>query len=151
MKLHELRVRIRNRARTRVGRGGKRGHYSGRGVKGQRSRAGRRIRPAVRDLLLRLPKLRGFRNKPVRQKPAIVNLGDLARAVRAQGRGAAAVTVDAGFLKKEGYIPAGFRGAVKILGKGDAGCPLEIRGILVSQGAREKIEKAGGKIEEMIS
>lgn len=64
MQLHEIQPFHKNRDKKRVGRGGKRGVTSGRGTKGQRARAGHRIRPAERDLIQRLPKLRGFKNKP---------------------------------------------------------------------------------------
>ncbi len=64
MQLHELRPQYKNKDKKRIGRGGGRGNYSGRGQKGQRSRAGHKIRPAIRDLIRRLPKLRGFKNKP---------------------------------------------------------------------------------------
>jgi large subunit ribosomal protein L15 len=59
MQLHELAPTHRSKDKKRIGRGGKRGTFCGRGSKGQKSRAGHRIRPAERDLILRLPKLRG--------------------------------------------------------------------------------------------
>lgn len=62
MQLHELQPKTKNKKKKRIGRGGKRGTYCGRGLKGQKSRAGRRIRPAVRDVILRIPKLRGKGN-----------------------------------------------------------------------------------------
>jgi len=68
MQLHDLKPLHPNKSSKRVGRGGKRGTTSGRGTKGQRARAGHRIRPAERDLIQRLPKLRGFANKPKRKK-----------------------------------------------------------------------------------
>ena len=64
MQLHELQPDTPNKNRKRIGRGGKRGTTSGRGQKGQTSRAGHRIRPAERDLIQRLPKLKGVKNKP---------------------------------------------------------------------------------------
>ncbi|MEK9186632.1 MAG: uL15 family ribosomal protein, partial [Patescibacteria group bacterium] len=64
MQLHQLKPRHRQYPKTRVGRGGKRGTTSGRGQKGQKSRSGHRIRPAERDYIQRLPKLRGLKNKP---------------------------------------------------------------------------------------
>lgn len=67
MQLHELQPLHANKEEKRIGRGGKRGTTSGRGTKGQMSRAGRRVRPAQRDLIQRLPKLRGFANKPKRK------------------------------------------------------------------------------------
>lgn len=63
MQLHQLKPDHDLRAKKRVGRGGKRGTTSGKGTKGQKSRSGHRIRPAERDLIQRLPKLRGFKNK----------------------------------------------------------------------------------------
>jgi len=62
MQLHQLQANHPNLAKKRIGRGGKRGTTSGRGTKGQHSRAGRRIRPAERDFIQRLPKLRGIGN-----------------------------------------------------------------------------------------
>src|SRR5487761_215729 len=47
------------KTRKRIGRGGKRGTYSGRGMKGQKSRAGAGIRPEFRMFLQKIPKLRG--------------------------------------------------------------------------------------------
>lgn len=67
MQLHTLQPLHALKDKKRIGRGGKRGTYSGRGQKGQRSRAGRKIRPALRDLIQRLPKLRGAGNKRVRK------------------------------------------------------------------------------------
>ena len=43
-----------------VARGGKRGKTAGRGTKGQKARAGHKIRPEIRDVIMRLPKLRGY-------------------------------------------------------------------------------------------
>jgi len=63
MQLHELQPITKNKSKKRIGRGGKRGTYSGRGMKGQKARAGRKIRPAIRDLMQRTPKLRGARNR----------------------------------------------------------------------------------------
>lgn len=68
MALYKIAPEHKNKTKKRVGRGGKRGTYSGRGVKGQKSRAGRRIRPAVRDLIQQIPKLRGAKNKAAKVK-----------------------------------------------------------------------------------
>ena len=119
MLLHEIPSSNKN-AQPRVGRGGKRGTTSGRGTKGQGAHAGRRIHPAVRDLIQRLPKLRGYKNKPKSPKLPVYNVGDL----------------DA---MKE--IPKN----VKILGTGEVTKAVTIYGT-ASKVAREKIEKAGGKI-----
>ena len=73
MQLYELKPNHKNKKHKRVGRGGKRGTTSGKGTKGQKSRAGHRIRPAERDLIQRLPKLKGFNNKPKGKKHKIIN------------------------------------------------------------------------------
>lgn len=63
MQLHQLKPDHSGMSKKRVGRGGKRGTFSGKGTKGQHARAGHRIRPAERDFIQRLPKLRGVGNK----------------------------------------------------------------------------------------
>lgn len=140
MKLHTL-TSIQKKSQ-RIGRGGKRGSYSGRGVKGQKSRAGRRIRPAERDLIIRLPKLRGFRNKPKGEISIVFNIGTLAAASGA-GKG---VIITKEFLKTAGLLGKKFNGTVKILGGGEIAFPVSVKGIPVSKGAKKKIEKAGGKV-----
>lgn len=62
MQIHELQPKNKRKAKKRVGRGGKRGTFSGRGVKGQKSRAGTgksRIAGGQASILKRTPKLRG--------------------------------------------------------------------------------------------
>ncbi|PIR97790.1 MAG: hypothetical protein COT89_02670 [Candidatus Colwellbacteria bacterium CG10_big_fil_rev_8_21_14_0_10_42_22] len=68
MNLHEISPIHKNKSKKRIGRGGKRGTYSGKGMKGQKSRAGHKIRPASRDLIQQIPKLRGSKNKGPRGK-----------------------------------------------------------------------------------
>ena len=62
MDLSQLHPKTTRKSIKRVGRGGKRGTYSGRGVKGQGARAGNKKRPGMRDLIQQIPKLRGARN-----------------------------------------------------------------------------------------
>lgn len=59
MQFHNLKKNKANRKAKQVGRGGTRGKTSGRGTKGQNARAGRKKRPEMRDIIKRLPKLRG--------------------------------------------------------------------------------------------
>ncbi len=63
MQIHQIRPIHKKKDRKRVGRGGKRGTYSGRGMKGQKSRAGAKFEPIIRSLIKRYPKLRGYRFK----------------------------------------------------------------------------------------
>ena len=117
-----------DRKKKRVGRGGKRGTTSGRGTKGQKSRSGHRIRPAERDLLIRIPKLRGYRNKRIQKKLGVVNVQDLNNFT------------DKIFTKK-------ILGNVKILWIGELSRPVTVEGLTVSKSAKEKIEKAGGTVK----
>ena len=77
MQLHQLRPKHKLKKKKRIGRGGKRGTYSGRGIKGQRSRAGRKFAPAIRELIKRYPKLRGYKFKGREKNLAIINIGVL--------------------------------------------------------------------------
>jgi large subunit ribosomal protein L15 len=130
MQLHQLKPdRPNKNKKPRVGRGGKRGTYSGRGQKGQKARAGHRIRPAERDYIQRLPKLRGYRNKSIQAKPRIINVGDLEKRV-------------AGDVINPKTLP----GIDKILGDGDLKKPFRIEKIKVSASARRKIEAVGGSV-----
>ncbi len=145
MKLHSL-TSINVRRSQRIGRGGKRGNTSGRGTKGQHSRAGRRIRPAERDLIMRIPKMRGFRNKPKREDEMIFNIGALAAKLTPLATTKMPIKLTVDFLKTAGVIGKNFDGAVKILGNGEITFPVSVHGITVSASAEKKIKKAGGEV-----
>ncbi|HEX4104315.1 MAG TPA: uL15 family ribosomal protein [Candidatus Paceibacterota bacterium] len=147
MKLHELKASG-NKKPKRIGRSGKRGSYSGRGVKGQKSRSGRRLRPAERDLILRLPKRRGFANARKSEKAIIFNLGDLAEALKSFATaGKGVLDLNAELLKAAGLLKKGFQGEVKLLGEGEISFPVKVaQGFKVSGSAKAKIEKAGGNV-----
>ncbi len=138
MQLHTLKRKHINWDRTtRVGRGGKRGTMSGGGQKGQKSRSGHRIRPAIRDLIQRLPKLRGYRNKAKSDPVAVVTLSTLNRL---SGTVVSRQTlIDAGVAEKGQ--------AIKILATGRLTRAITIEGLKISAGAKQKIEKAGGSIK----
>lgn len=138
MQLHELKPNNENRGKKRIARGGKRGTTSGRGQKGQKSRSGHRIRPAERDLIQRLPKLRGFRNKSLIIKSVIVNIADLEKKIEGNLINKK-VLIDAGFIKKSADN-------IKILGNSEVKKGFQIEGIKVSENVKKKIEAAGGKI-----
>ncbi|HVM77045.1 MAG TPA: uL15m family ribosomal protein [Candidatus Paceibacterota bacterium] len=130
----------------RIGRSGKRGSYSGRGVKGQKSRSGHRIRPAERDLLIRLPKRRGFRNKPKTDRPEVFNLGTLSSRLKSYVQGGT-LELTNDLFRTSGLVRKDFRGAVKILGTGEINFPVSVaKGIEVSKSATMKIKKAGGSV-----
>jgi large subunit ribosomal protein L15 len=68
VQLHQIKPESKRKTKKRVGRGGKRGTYCGRGLKGQKSRAGRKTRPALRDIIKRIPKKRGYRFKSIKKQ-----------------------------------------------------------------------------------
>jgi large subunit ribosomal protein L15 len=137
-------------ARKRVGRGtgsGK-GRYSGRGIKGQKSRAGSHKMPAGFEggqtkLFMRLPKQPGSTSKdampigPFRTRSQGVNVRDLERVFDA----GAEVTPEV--LKARRLIRT-TRIDVKILGQGELTKKLSVTAHAFSETAREKITKAGG-------
>lgn len=59
MQFHTLQAKTKRKYARQVGRGGTRGKTAGRGTKGQNARAGRKKRPELRDIIKRIPKLRG--------------------------------------------------------------------------------------------
>lgn len=61
MQIHELKRKNKNKKDRIVGRGGKHAKTSGRGGKGQTARAGNKRRPELRDIIKKLPKLRGYK------------------------------------------------------------------------------------------
>src|SRR5271170_4785603 len=124
MKLHALKS-IKKRSQ-RIGRSGKRGSYSGRGVKGQRSRSGHRIRPAERDLIIRLPKLRGFRNKPKFEVGEVFNLSRLSASLKSYVQDKTPLELNANLLKSAGLLKKDFKGHIKILGTGEITFPISI-------------------------
>ncbi|MDD4761798.1 MAG: 50S ribosomal protein L15 [Candidatus Pacebacteria bacterium] len=137
MLINEIQIKKKT-AKKRLGRGGKRGTYSGRGQKGQKARAGHRIIPAERELIQRLPKFRGYKNRNTSRELLVLNVGDLDKFKETK--------INPEFLKKKKFLNKGFRGEIKILGKGEIKSKVEIRDISVSKSAQIKIEKAGGKI-----
>ncbi len=83
MQLHELQPTTPRKSAKRIGRGGKRGKTSGKGHKGQKARAGNSSRPEMRDIIKKLPKLRGHgknRARTVNSErvlPVVVNVSAL--------------------------------------------------------------------------
>ena len=133
------------KTKKRIGRGGKRGTTSGRGTKGQKSRSGHRMRPAIRDLILRLPKRRGYKNRPVSDKPFIVSLSELEKKMKLFSGEKKTPEIDKNFLKELGILPADHSGKVKIL-DGKISLSISVKGIQMSKSAKERLEKAGGKV-----
>jgi large subunit ribosomal protein L15 len=134
MQLHQVRPTHKPKKKKRIGRGGKRGTYSGRGIKGQKARAGRKIRPAIRDFIKKIPKKRGYKFK-AQPKPQIVNLKDLEKHFK-EGE-----TVSPETLLKKGLIGKVKKEGVKILGKGKLTKKLEIKNCKMSKSVEHEVAK----------
>jgi large subunit ribosomal protein L15 len=136
------------RKRKRLGRGRSSGtgKTSGKGHKGLNARSGGGVRPGFEGgqmpLYRRLPK-RGFLPYGGKTEFAIVNVGDLA------ARFAAGSVVDPESLVANGLIRKSGRGAVKVLGDGDVTHALTVRVHKISEGAKQKLEAAGGRVEAL--
>ncbi len=135
MQIHQLAPKTKYRNSRRIGRGGKRGTYSGRGIKGQKARAGHKIRPAERDILKKIPKLRGYKFKSFRPKPAVVNLGYIDKKFKPGDTVSPESLLKVGLIHKiKGRMPK-----VKILGKGELKKRLVFKDLLFSEAAQKKI------------
>jgi len=141
MQLHQLKPIHKLKKKKRIGRGGKRGTYSGRGMKGQKSRSGVKKKPGFEGgktpLWRQLAKQKGF--KSIHPKKEIVNLSQLNKNF-SDGD-----IITPRNLQKVGLID-NIKTGVKILSNGNLSKKLEIKGCFVSDGAREKIEKMGGVV-----
>jgi len=142
MQIHELRPKHKKKNKKRVGRGGKRGTYSGRGIKGQKARAGASFQPAIRTFVKRYHKLRGYRFRGTRLKAQILNVASLEKRFKEEDKINPQILLERKLIRRiKGKTPQ-----VKILGKGEITKKLTIENCEVSKTAREKIEKAGGTI-----
>ena len=145
MQLHQIRPKNKLKKKKRIGRGGKKGTYSGRGVKGQKARAGHKLQPIIREIIKKYPKLRGYNFNPLQNKPPleIVNLSQIEVKFKEGEIVTPKSLIEKKLIKKiKGRVPQ-----VKVLGDGEITKKIIIRQCLISKSAKEKIEKAGGKVE----
>ncbi|MBX4190170.1 50S ribosomal protein L15 [Candidatus Parcubacteria bacterium] len=158
MNLHQLQSYTPRKKAKRVGRGGKRGTFSGKGTKGQKSRAGAGVKPGFRGGDNRIwqlfPKQRGASKKPGSSRPHAkhrfyqlrhsksfpINLEALNKFSEGQEVTPEAL-VDAGIVSSA-------QSGIKILGGGELKKKLSFKGFVFSQSAKDKIAKAGGTIHE---
>lgn len=144
MNINELKVKKKQEVK-RVGRGGKRGTFSGRGMKGQKSRSGVSIDPLFEggrsSLIERLKKTPGF--KSTHPKKINVNLNDLEKHFK-----------DGDTVSPESLLKARLVGkmemkaGIKILGDGKLTKKITVdKKIKLSKSAKNAIEKAGGSTE----
>jgi large subunit ribosomal protein L15 len=163
MKLHDLKPALgSHKARTRVGRGiaaGK-GKTAGRGTKGQKARAGGSIPPwfegGQTPLHMRIPKLRGFKNR-FKIDYEVVNIGAIAAKAEqgafesgeaaggSKAKTPAPVTINQEILRAVGLVRT-IKKPLKILGTGELSTPLFIVADAFTKSAVAKIEAAGGTV-----
>lgn len=137
MQLHQLKPKHKLKKKKRIGRGGKRGTYSGKGIKGQKSRAGRKFAPVIRELIKKYPKLRGYRFRGQDKNLAIVNIGDLDKKFKESEVVNPKALLERKLIRRiKGKTPK-----VKILGRGELKKKLTIENCELSKSAKEKIEK----------
>ena len=131
--------------RKRVGRGGKRGRYAGRGKEGQKSRTGSTseikafFEGGQMPLVRRIPR-RGF-NNPFKRVFKLVNLDDL------ETKFSNGETVNKESLEQKGLVKGNGVYLIKVLGTGALTKKLAINVNAVSQSAAQAIQKAGGSIQ----
>ncbi len=133
LELHNLSSKSTGKPAKRIGRGGKRGTYSGKGQKGQRSRSGGKRglqRLALKPLMTQTHKLRGF--KSPHSKPETVNLAALNSAFED------GATVTPSSLLNKGLIKTTTNG-VKILGNGTLSKKLTVKHCKMSESAKEAL------------
>src|SRR5687768_13895769 len=145
LKVHHLRPAPgAKKAKTRVGRGeASKGKTAGRGTKGTKARyqVPAAFEGGQMPLHMRLPKLKGFRNR-FRTEYQVVNVGDLARLFPEGGEVGPAELVEAGAVRRNQLV--------KVLGEGELdGVALTVSAHAFSGSAREKISAAGGTANQL--
>ncbi|MBV1849792.1 50S ribosomal protein L15 [Catellatospora tritici] len=145
IKIHHLRPAPGSKtAKTRLGRGeGSKGKTAGRGTKGTKARY--QVKPSFEGgqmpIHMRLPKLKGFRNK-FKVVFQVVNLDRLAELFPNGGQVGPLEMVEVGAVRKGQPI--------KVLGTGElGGVKLEVKAHAFSASAKEKIAAAGGSATEL--
>ncbi len=133
MQLNQLKPNHKRKKRKRVGRGDT---YAGLGRKGQTTRAGRRMKPAIREFIKRYPKLRGYRFKSRKDAVEVVNLDTLERNFKEEETVSPLSLLEKGLISKtKGKIPQ-----VKILGRGTLRKKLDFKDCIFSEKAKQKVK-----------
>lgn len=143
MQIHNLKRKTKNKKTIIVGRGGKMGKTCGRGGKGQTARAGHKIRPEWRDIIKKIPKLRGYSLKGLQDKYIVINVGQLDAVCSSGDKVSPSSLVKMGVLETR----LGKNPKLKILGLGDISKKIIVSDCKVSAEAKTKIEKAGGSVK----
>ncbi|MBY0441771.1 MAG: 50S ribosomal protein L15 [Mycobacteriaceae bacterium] len=144
IKLHDLRPAAGSKTkRTRVGRGeGSKGKTAGRGTKGTKARKGvpATFEGGQMPIHMRLPKLKGFRNR-FRTQYEVVNVGDINRLFPQGGVIGIDDLVAKGAVRKNTLV--------KVLGDGKLTVNVNVTAHKFSDSARAKISATGGSVTEL--
>ncbi|MFP4362611.1 MAG: 50S ribosomal protein L15 [Spirochaetia bacterium] len=125
--------------------GSGKGSTAGRGTKGQKARSGGNVRPGFEGgqmPLYRRIARRGFSNHNFKTTYEVVNVRDIDSHFEDGAEITIEALINSGLAKKGSTL-------VKLLGEGDTKKKFTVKVSKVSASAKEKIEKAGGNIEEM--
>lgn len=145
MQLNTLKLKNKKKKRKIIGRGGKKGTYSGKGCKGQKARSGAHVNPLFEGgrstLIDHMKKVRGFKSFQISME---VKISQLEKFFQDGEIVSAKSLLEKNLVKK-----AGKRSKIKILGDRDKiGKKLIIdKNIPLSASAKNVIEKAGGSIK----
>jgi large subunit ribosomal protein L15 len=145
MQTHDLKRKTPLHKSKWIGHGGKRGKTSGRGGKGQTARTGSKLRPEMREFIEKIPKLRGRGvnvNTPVSERPVPINLTIINEKFKDGDKVTPSTLAKAGIVS----LMKGKRSKVKILATGEITKKITVAECLVSESAKAKILKAGGKV-----
>lgn len=140
MQFHQITKAKNAKTGKRVGRGGSRGKTSGRGTKGQKARAGHRMRPEMRDIIKKIPKLRGHgKNRSHTAVPrtadTVVNFTKLEKHFAAGEVVSPATLLEKGLIRRRG----GKMPKVKILGTGALTKKITFEGVTLSKSAENRV------------
>ncbi|HCU70236.1 MAG TPA: 50S ribosomal protein L15 [Candidatus Moranbacteria bacterium] len=145
MQINTLKIKTPKKKRKTIGRGGKKGTYSGKGNKGQKARSGAKVDPLFEGgrstLIDHMKKKRGF--KSIVKKATTVDIVKLEEYFKDND----VITIES-LVKAEIIRKIQGTARVKILGSGSIQKKLTIaKGIQISASAKKAIEAAGGKVE----
>lgn len=142
MQTHQIKRTHKLKKAKQIARGGRHGKQAGRGGKGQTARAGSKVRPALRDTIKKLPKLRGHginRSHTVvfkdAKKFAVVNLGELNIFENGEVVNPMSLVAKGIVHLRHGKLPK-----VKILAKGELTKKVTVEGCEISKAAEVKLK-----------
>ncbi len=150
MQIHEIKKPKWQKEKRAIGRGGKRGTYSGKGNKGQKARSGGNIAPGFegRDttMVARAPKISGFSSPKL--KNIILNFQVLEKHFQDGEEVSPKSLREKGIVKLNKRSRTKRKAQIKILANGKLDKKLSFKGLMLSKKARQGVEKVGGSFVE---